>query len=105
MPTRVTMIDQIDATFVPTVRPEVADVEIDGEAVLYDEAHAAVHVLNDTAALVWACCDGSGTVGDIAADIAAAFRMQEASVLADVLDVIRRFAGEGLLQGITPTTA
>jgi hypothetical protein len=100
MPTRVNMADEIDGTFVPSVRPTVADVEIDGEAVLYDETRAAVHVLNDTAALVWACCDGTGTVASIAADIAAAFRMEPDSVLADVIDVVRRFAREGLLVGI-----
>jgi hypothetical protein len=101
MPTRVTMADQIDGTFVPSVRAAVADVEIDGEAVLYDESHAAVHVLNDTAALVWACCDGSDTVAAIASDIASAFRMEEGTVLADVIDVVRRFAREGLLEGVS----
>src|SRR5437899_1192123 len=100
MPTRVTSAEQIDGTFVPRVRTSVADVEIDGEAVLYDETRAAVHVLNDTAALVWACCDGSDSVAAIAADIAAAFRLDNDQVLNDVVDVVQRFAREGLLVGI-----
>ncbi len=43
----------------------------DGEAVIYDNAHHAMHYLNTTATLIWQCCDGASPVEDIARRFAA----------------------------------
>ena len=53
----------VDEAFVPARSPAVHTVEIDGEAVLLDQAAERLHHLNATAALVWACLDGRSTLG------------------------------------------
>ena len=61
----------VDEAFVPARSAAVHTVEIDGEAVLLDQAADRLHHLNATAALVWACLDGRSTLGQIAADLGA----------------------------------
>ena len=48
-------------------------VELDGEAVIYDEETTELHHLNPTATIVFGLCDGSATMAEMAADISAAF--------------------------------
>ena len=47
----------------PLVKPKARDdltvVELDGEAVIYDEETTELHHLNPTATIVFALCDGS----------------------------------------------
>ena len=61
----------------PAVKPKVRDdltvVELDGEAVIYDEETAELHHLNPTATIVFGLCDGTATMAEIAADISEAF--------------------------------
>jgi len=83
----------------PLARPDVALRRVGSEWVLYDPARDAAHVLNPTAAVVWAFCDGAhephAMAEAIATDIPSA---DAAQVRRDVEDVLRRFAAEGLLQ-------
>ncbi|MGH6998029.1 MAG: PqqD family protein [Phenylobacterium sp.] len=97
--------DQIDGDFAPAVAPSVSSVELEGEAVLYDEATETVHRLNPTAALAWACFDGSATIDELASDMAAVFGADEASVQADLVVLCRRLGGLGLLAGVAANTA
>ena len=48
-------------------------VELDGEAVIYDEDTTDLHHLNPTATVVFGLCDGTSTMEEISADIADAF--------------------------------
>jgi len=43
--------------------------EIDGEAVVYDVAHHAVHYLNETALLVWRRSDGKTSLNELATSL------------------------------------
>jgi hypothetical protein len=90
----------IDERFRPLARAGVASVVVDGQAVVHGPGPDRLAVLNPTATLVWQCCDGSGTVAEIAADAAAVFAAPPRAVLRDVLDVVRRFAAQGLLEGV-----
>jgi hypothetical protein len=92
----------IRPTFVPQQRDEVASVEVDGEAVLYDERVGSLHVLNVTAALLWQCFDGTGSIDDIAADMADAFGTDPSVVRKDVLKITRQLGRQGLLAGVAP---
>jgi Coenzyme PQQ synthesis protein D (PqqD) len=74
-------------------------VEVDGEAVLLDEATTRLHSLNSTATLVWQCLDGHSTLTEIAADLAEAFGADLEAVRADVVAIVEHFAEEGLLEG------
>ena len=92
----------IDAQFVPRHRSHTYTVEIDGDAIVLDEDQNRLHLLNATGAIVWACCDGSGTVGVIASDLAGAADMPIDRVTADVLAMVRTLGAEGLLEGVAP---
>jgi hypothetical protein len=93
--------EAIDDRFVARPRPEVHTVEVDGEAVLLNDGR--LHLLNATGALVWACFDGAGTIGEIAADISEGLEVPFETVLEDTLAVARNLGEEGLLASVKPT--
>jgi hypothetical protein len=97
-------IDAIDAAFTATARNDVVAVDIDGEVVLYDDCRGVLHRLNPTASALWHCLDGSGTLGEIAADMADVFGVDSDRVLADVLMAAREFGEKGLLLGVGEPT-
>lgn len=88
--------------FAPHVRASVAGVELDGETVLLDDESGAMHTLNPTATVVWSCFDGSGTVAEIAADVADAYGADPTTVTSDVLELARALGRQGLLVGVAP---
>ena len=92
----------IDTTFVPHRSADAFTVEIDGEAVILDEVHNRLHHLNATAGLVWSCFDGSGSIDEIARDLASAYGAARASTSAEVLALARELATQGLLDGVEP---
>ena len=87
-------------TFVATARPDVAQVEIDGEIVLYDDRAKVMHRLSPTAGQVWRCLDGSGSLAEISADLSDVYQADPGQVLADVVATARRFGSAGLLVGV-----
>lgn len=87
----------IDSSSVPLARPDLAAVEVDDEIVLYDDTTGRLHRLNPGAATLWRCLDGTGTLADVARDIAEVYHADPEQVLADVVELSRQFAGEGLL--------
>ncbi len=88
------------ATFVATARPDVAQVEIDGEIVLYDDRAKVMHRLSPIAGQVWRCLDGSGSLAEIAADLADVYQADPEQVLTDVVATARQFGSAGLLVGV-----
>lgn len=86
-----------------SARMDVASVEIDGEIVMYDDAGRRLHRLNPTAAILWRCLDGSGSLADIASDVAEVYATDVSTVLAELVGLARRFADEGLLLGFAPS--
>ena len=53
----------------PLGRDDLALKELDGEAVLYDARHGAVHRFNATTLRIWHGCSGSQTLEEIAAQL------------------------------------
>jgi PqqD family protein of HPr-rel-A system len=90
--------EDIDGSFVPRTKASVAIVELDGEGVLYDEERGQLHVLNQSATAVWACCDGTQTVDELSTELAEVFGLALADVTAGALEAIRDFASRGLLE-------
>jgi len=82
----------------PRVREDLAVVEIDGEAVVYDERTNDIHHLNPTAAIVFSLCDGSATVKEFSADIASAFNAPLDEVDRQVRALVREFRKNGLFE-------
>lgn len=81
-----------------TARTGLAEVEIDGEIVLYDDAERRLHRLNPPAATLWRCLDGSGSLAEIAHDIADVYGEAPDEVLATVVDTATQLRAEGLIQ-------
>jgi predicted ATPase len=90
----------LDASFAPARAEFVYTVEIDGEAVLLDESVNRLHLLNATAALVWRLLDGDVTIGEMATELSEELGTPYDAVLADTLEVIRKFGEQGLLAGV-----
>src|SRR6185312_11155716 len=93
-------VGAITEAFVPTARPDVVHVEIDGEMVLYDDRAKVMHRLSPSAAQVWRCLDGSGSLAEIASDLAEVYQADQNQILTDVVATARQFGSAGLLVGI-----
>ncbi|HEY5014128.1 MAG TPA: PqqD family peptide modification chaperone, partial [Acidimicrobiia bacterium] len=100
--------DDIDDGFTPLARPDVASVAIESEMVLGRIAAGTQYVqtcaLNESGAVVWQCFDGTGTIADIAADIAEVFGVDFAAVNDDVVALARNVGSLGFLVGVREDT-
>ena len=83
----------------PKVRDDLAAVELDGEAVVYDESNGSLHHLNPTATIVFSFCDGSSTVKEMSAEISEAFGAESTQIEREVRKLLRSFKESGLLDG------
>ncbi|MGH9152791.1 MAG: PqqD family peptide modification chaperone [Acidimicrobiales bacterium] len=88
----------MDVSFRPARASAVATVQVDGEAVLLDEATATLHLLEPLAATVWGLFDGETTITELAAELAAAFGERPGVIGADLVAFTTDLAGRGLLQ-------
>lgn len=86
----------------PRARADLTVVELDGEAVIYDEINGDLHRLNPTATMVFSFLDGSATLDELAADIAEAYGMPLDQVTAQVRELMDQFAESHLLVGTEP---
>jgi hypothetical protein len=87
---------------VPVPREDLAVEELDGETVIYDERTGLLHLLDQVATVVWGCFDGEGTLGELADELSEAFGTDAARVGADVVALVERLEGDGLLEGTEP---
>jgi PqqD family protein of HPr-rel-A system len=83
----------------PKVRADLSFVPIDGEAILYDPESVRLHHLNPSAALIFQLCDGSGTVKELAKDIAEELGLPQDEILRQVRQVVGHFKHSGILDG------
>jgi PqqD family protein of HPr-rel-A system len=81
----------------PRVRDGLHVVELDGEAVVYDETTGDLHHLNAVATVVLDLCDGSASAREVAEDIASAFDQAPPDVERHVRRCIRDLRTVGLL--------
>lgn len=86
------------AAYRPKVRGDLSVIELDGEAVVYDEARNELHHLNPTATIVLRLCDGSAATRQLSVEIADAFRAPLREVEPQVEGLVRRFREAGLLE-------
>jgi PqqD family protein of HPr-rel-A system len=88
----------VAAPIKPKVRDDLAVVEIDGEAVIYDERTGHLHHLNPTATIVFALCDGQASIRELAEDVAEVFGLPVDDLERDIRTLVGRFRREGLLR-------
>lgn len=89
----------------PRVRENLTVVELDGEAVIYDELNGDLHRLNPTATLVFSLLDGSATLDELGRDIADAYGMPVEEVGPQVRELASQLAASHLLVGSEPEPA
>ena len=84
----------------PRAREDVVFRPLGEEWVLYDPSTRQLHVLNVTAALVWALCDGDHGLEGMADSVAETLTdaPERAQVLRDVESALGSFHAEGLVQ-------
>jgi peroxiredoxin len=96
--------DAIDRTFVPHAQADVAMVHVGSEVVLGrvgdDGPYLQTCALNESGAIVWQCFDGSGTIDEIAVDIADVFGVDIAAVRLDIESLARDVGNAGFLVGV-----
>jgi coenzyme PQQ synthesis protein D (PqqD) len=82
----------------PKVRSDLTVVEMEGEAVIYDEQTGQIHYLNRTATIVFNLCDGGSTIKEFSTEIAEAFTLSREEVERQVRSLIRSFRKAGFLE-------
>jgi hypothetical protein len=87
----------------PKARDDVAVADIDGESVLYDPAEDGLYHLNQSAAIAFQLCDGTGTADEIALDMAEVSGQPIDETLDQFRHMIHHFEGLGLLEGSVAT--
>jgi Coenzyme PQQ synthesis protein D (PqqD) len=96
-------VERVDVR--PRVRSDLTVVELDGEAVIYDERNGDLHRLNPTAALVFSLLDGSSTLDELARDVGEAFSMPVGEIEGQLQALVVQFGQSHLLVGSEPPTA
>ena len=72
---------------------------VGAELMLRDPATEQVHFFNETACLIWQCCDGETTIDECEARLRARYQIPfEVDVAADVCSIVQTFASLGLLE-------
>jgi peroxiredoxin len=96
--------EEIDRSFVPRPRSDIAFVELDGEAVIMatvgDDDELLTHWLNPIGAIVWQCLDGEASLDELITDLVGAFDADPDVVAEDVLKLSRALGRVGLLENV-----
>lgn len=82
----------------PRAREDLAVVELEGEAIIYDEQTARLHHLNPTATMIFGMCDGTATVKELSADIANVYGLAPPEVERQVRALLRELRTSDLLE-------
>ena len=82
----------------PKVRADLAVVEVEGEAIVYDDRGKKLHHLNPTATIVFGLCDGRSTIPELSGDIAEAFGLAPQDVERQVRALLRQFREQEFLE-------
>jgi len=94
-------VDRVDQRR-PRVRDDLTVVELDGEAVIYDDRNGDLHRLNPTATLVFSLLDGSSTVDELARDLGEAYSEPVGEIGGQLRSLVLRFGDSHLLVGSEP---
>ncbi len=98
-------MSEVHGTRRPVRASWTASVVVDDEVVIYNERTGDLHVLNQTAGMLWTLFDGSADLRELSEDLADAFEVDVAMVREQVEDATRELASLGLLAGDEDGTA
>jgi hypothetical protein len=83
---------------VPRPSPHALDAPLGDELVVFDPDRTRLHLLNASAALIWATCDGERTVDQVTDLVADACGLPVETIADDVATTVATYLAEGLLQ-------
>jgi hypothetical protein len=86
----------------PKARDDLTVVELDGEAVIYDEINGDLHRLNPTATVVFSLLDGAATLEGLARDLAEVYGMPIEQIEPQVRELAAQLGESHLLVGTEP---
>jgi hypothetical protein len=89
-----------DIYMFPVRRADLVVREIEGETLILDGQTGLVHQFNQSAGIIWLCCDGSLSVSDIANRLSVEYDLSATDVEQDVVDTIGKFQELGLLSSL-----
>lgn len=81
----------------PRTRPDLTIVELDGEAVIYDDDAGELHHLNQTATVAFSLFDGTATLEELAQELGDAYGLSSEEIGPHLDEIVSRFAEAGLL--------
>lgn len=81
---------------VPLKKSDVRINQLKQGTVLFNPRTEEVHLLNPAAHLVWECCTGAYTMGDIARLLGTVYGIDDLS--SEVRDIIEQFAAKVMLE-------
>lgn len=82
------------------LRKDLAIVELEGEAVVYNGATGHLHHFNPTATVVLSFCDGQGTLPEIVTEIAKTYSVPATELEAQIKELINQFHAADLLESV-----
>ena len=91
----------IPSGYTPRQSADVLALDMGDGLVLFNRGSSVVHHLNPSAALVWHLCNGTGTVVELSADIAAEYGREPAGVESEVKHLVAEFEALGLVEDAT----
>ncbi len=91
--------------YVPGRRPAVLELDMGDGVILYDDGSGLVHHLNPSASIIWQLCEGEATVGELAADIAEAYRQDRSRVEEQVARAVAELDALGLVEDVLETVS
>lgn len=91
----------IGPEFVAHPRPDMVTVDVEGDAIVYDEQNEVAHLLSPTGAIVWRLLDGRTRLDELASELAEAFGVDTEQVLEDVVGLAQELGRRGLLESVS----
>lgn len=82
----------------PRARADLAVVELDDEAIIYDAQSGQLHRLNSTGRIVFSLCDGRSTTQELAADLAEAYGLPCEEMETHVATLVANLQSAGLVE-------
>jgi hypothetical protein len=86
-------------------RADLRTCVVDGETIVLDRQRGYIHQLNPTASAIWACCDGQGSVEEIAAAVQSAFEITYDLAIRDVRRLLQELEHHQLVVGASELVA
>lgn len=82
----------------PKQRSEVRQARLDDEVLLYYPPRAAALRLTASAAAIWDLCSGERTLGEMTADLSAAYPEAAARLRDEIEQVVETLAAHGVIE-------